>query len=166
MPQLSFHPHAHSYDPVLVILSIACTAVGWQPDAVGFADGLLGFAIIAVFGTALALLFSAANVFFRDFSNVVQTLTNFVRFSVPMIYPFTLVPASASVPSAMTPTAVPTAASSATLSAPGLLSASTSALSLRLVTLTAMAWVSLSAPSLTCTTTSYTLLAPASPGAS
>jgi ABC-2 type transport system permease protein len=78
--------------PQLVILSIACTAVGWQPDAVGFAAGLLGFAIIAVFGTALALLFSAANVFFRDFSNVVQTLTNFVRFSVPMIYPFTLVP--------------------------------------------------------------------------
>ena len=44
-----------------------------------------------VLGTALALLFSAANVFFRDFSSVVNILTNFVRFGVPMIYPYTLV---------------------------------------------------------------------------
>ena len=44
-----------------------------------------------VLGTALALLFSAANVFFRDFASVVHILTNFVRFGVPMIYPYTLV---------------------------------------------------------------------------
>jgi ABC-2 type transport system permease protein len=50
--------------------------------------GLLGFAIIAIFGTALALLFSAANVFFRDFQNIVSTLTIFVTWSVPMIYPY------------------------------------------------------------------------------
>ena len=42
-------------------------------------------------GTALALLFSAANVFFRDFSSAVSILTNFVRFGVPMIYPYSLV---------------------------------------------------------------------------
>jgi ABC-2 type transport system permease protein len=52
---------------------------------------LLGFSIVMVLGTALALLFSVANVYFRDFSNVVQTLTQFVTFSVPMIYPFSLV---------------------------------------------------------------------------
>lgn len=77
--------------PGLVILTVACLAVGWTPDAVGIAAGLLGFAIVAVLGTALALLFSAANVFFRDVSNVVGTLTIFVTFSAPMIYPYRMV---------------------------------------------------------------------------
>ena len=77
--------------PGLVILTVACVAVGWTPDPVGLAAGLLVFAICAVLGTALALLFSAANVFFRDFANVVNTLTIFVTFSVPMIYPYSMV---------------------------------------------------------------------------
>jgi len=77
--------------PGLVILTVACVAVGWTPDPVGLLAGLLGFAICAVLGTALALLFSAANVFFRDFANVVNTLTIFVTFSVPMIYPYSMV---------------------------------------------------------------------------
>jgi ABC-2 type transport system permease protein len=77
--------------PGLVILTVACVAVGWTPDPVGLVAGLLGFAICAVLGTALALLFSAANVFFRDFANVVNTLTIFVTFSVPMIYPYSMV---------------------------------------------------------------------------
>ena len=55
------------------------------------AAALLGFTLVTVLGTALALMFSVANVFFRDFSNVVQTLTQFVTFSVPMIYPYSLV---------------------------------------------------------------------------
>jgi ABC-2 type transport system permease protein len=55
------------------------------------AAAVLGFLLIAVLGTALALVFSAANVFFRDFSNVVQTLTQFTTFSVPMIYPYSAV---------------------------------------------------------------------------
>lgn len=77
--------------PGLVILVTACVAVGWTPDAVGLAAGLLGFAIVAVWGTALALVFSAANVFFRDFGNIVGTLTTFVTFSAPMIYPYSFV---------------------------------------------------------------------------
>jgi ABC-2 type transport system permease protein len=44
--------------------------------------------IIGTFGMSLALLFSAANVFFRDFQNVVSTLTQFIHYAVPMIYPF------------------------------------------------------------------------------
>jgi ABC-2 type transport system permease protein len=52
---------------------------------------LLSLAIIITLGTAMALLFSAANVFFRDVSNVAQIMTNFVRFGVPMIYPYSLV---------------------------------------------------------------------------
>lgn len=90
-PVASMIVSAYHTVPQIVILTVACVWVGWDPDSIGFLAGVLGFLIIAVFGTALALLFSAANVFFRDFSNVVQTLTNFIRFSVPMIYPFTLV---------------------------------------------------------------------------
>jgi len=77
--------------PQLVILTTACLVVGWTPDPAGIVAGFLGFAVIALFGTALALLFSAANVFFRDFANVVSTLTIFVTWSVPMIYPYSIV---------------------------------------------------------------------------
>ena len=64
--------------------------LGWAPDPMGVVAGLLGFGIIIVLGLALALVFSVANVFFRDFGKVAQTLTQFVTFSVPMIYPFSL----------------------------------------------------------------------------
>jgi ABC-2 type transport system permease protein len=90
-PVASMIVSAYHTIPQMVILTVAAMVVGWQPDAVGFAAGLLGLALITVLGTALALLFSAANVFFRDFSNVVQTLTAFIHFGVPMLYPFTKV---------------------------------------------------------------------------
>jgi len=77
--------------PQLVILSVACLAYGWVPDAVGIASLLLAFLIAMLLGTAGALLFSAANVFFRDFGNVVSIMQMFIRFSVPMIYPYSLV---------------------------------------------------------------------------
>ncbi|WP_104108024.1 ABC transporter permease [Nocardioides sp. 616] len=77
--------------PMLVILLVACVFAGWRPDPVGLLAGLLGFGIVLVLGLALALIFSVANVFFRDFSKVVQTLNQFVTFSVPMMYPFTMV---------------------------------------------------------------------------
>ncbi len=90
-PVASMIVSAYHTIPQMVILTVAAVVIGWQPDAVGFAAGLLGLALITVLGTALALLFSAANVFFRDFSNVVQTLTAFIHFGVPMLYPFTKV---------------------------------------------------------------------------
>lgn len=77
--------------PQLIILLGACLLSGWTPDLVGAASAVLALGIIMVLGTALALLFSTANVFFRDFSSVVSIMTNFVRFGVPMIYPYTLV---------------------------------------------------------------------------
>jgi len=92
-PVASMIVSAYHTIPGMVILLGASMIVGWQPDPVGLAAGLLGFLIFTVLGTALALLFSAANVFARDFSNVVQTLNQFVQFSVPMIYPYSLVDA-------------------------------------------------------------------------
>jgi ABC-2 type transport system permease protein len=77
--------------PQIFVLVIVCLFLGWSPDPVGLAAGGLALVIIMVIGTALALLFSAANVFFRDFSQFVNILTNLVRFGVPMIYPYTLV---------------------------------------------------------------------------
>jgi ABC-2 type transport system permease protein len=77
--------------PQLVILLIACLAYGWMPDPAGMLAVVLALLIIMILGTALALLFSAANVFFRDWASVVHILTNFVRFGVPMIYPYSMV---------------------------------------------------------------------------
>ncbi|WP_432476993.1 ABC transporter permease [Nocardioides sp. GXQ0305] len=77
--------------PMLVITVLVSAVLGWTPDPVGVAAALLGLALVAVLGLALGLLFSVANVFFRDFSKVTQTLTQFTTFSVPMIYPYSLV---------------------------------------------------------------------------
>ncbi len=77
--------------PQVVILLIATFLAGWRPDAWGLFHGVLGLLIVVALGTAFALLFSAANVFLRDVSNAVNVLSNFVRFGVPMMYPYTLV---------------------------------------------------------------------------
>lgn len=90
-PVASMLVSAYHVVPGMTLLTGFCVALGWRPDPVGVAAAVLGFLLIAVLGTALALVFSAANVFFRDFSNVVQTLTQFTTFSVPMIYPYSMV---------------------------------------------------------------------------
>ena len=77
--------------PMLVITVIASVALGWTPEAAGIGAALLAMTLVGVMGLALSLLFSVANVFFRDFSKVTQTLTQFTTFSVPMIYPYSLV---------------------------------------------------------------------------
>ena len=79
--------------PGMVILTVAGYLIGWRPDPAGLLAGAMGFLIVSLLGTALALLFSAANVFFRDFGNIVSTLTLFVHFTVPMVYPYALVQA-------------------------------------------------------------------------
>jgi len=77
--------------PMVVILVIPCIVLGWIPDPVGAAAILLSFSLSAALGLALGLLFSVGNVFMRDIGKVAQTLTMFVTFSVPMMYPYTLV---------------------------------------------------------------------------
>lgn len=77
--------------PQVVILLIATVAAGWRPDAVGLVYGVAAIVISMALGTALALVFSAANVFLRDTSNAVNVLSNFVRFGSPMMYPYSLV---------------------------------------------------------------------------
>lgn len=77
--------------PASLILLIACFGTGWTPDLGTLFGVLLGLGIIMVLGTALALLFSVANVFWRDFGSAVHILTNFVRFGVPMIYSYEMI---------------------------------------------------------------------------
>jgi ABC-2 type transport system permease protein len=77
--------------PQVVILLIATWLSGWSPDPMGLFLGVIGLLISMVLGTALALMFSAANVFLRDISNAVNVLSNFVRFGSPMMYPYLLV---------------------------------------------------------------------------
>lgn len=77
--------------PQVIILTAACLMLGWTPDPVGLLAMGLAVLMIMVLGTAAALMFSAANVFFRDFGNIVNVLQLFVRFGVPMIYPFSIV---------------------------------------------------------------------------
>ncbi|UMG93193.1 ABC transporter permease [Nocardioides sp. TF02-7] len=77
--------------PQLIILTIACLFYGWVPDPIGMLSLLIAILIAMAFGTAAALMFSVANVYFRDFGNIVNITQMFVRFSVPMIYPFSMV---------------------------------------------------------------------------
>ena len=77
--------------PQLVILVIAALFYGWAPDLYGVAAMALALAIIMILGTGLALLFSAANVFFRDVGSAVNIVSNLVRFGVPMIYSYEMV---------------------------------------------------------------------------
>lgn len=77
--------------PQIIILLIFCVGAGWDPEPMGLLAALMALGISMTLGLALALMFSVANVFFRDFGSAVAIMTNFVRFSVPMIYPFTLV---------------------------------------------------------------------------
>ncbi len=77
--------------PQMVILIVAVTFMGWVPSFGALLAVVIALTIIMILGTALALLFAAANVLFRDFASFVNILTNFVRFGVPMIYSYTMV---------------------------------------------------------------------------
>jgi ABC-2 type transport system permease protein len=94
-PTSSVIVSAYHTIPQIVILLVAVLAIGWSPSWVQVGGGFLGMAILALFGTGLALAFSAANVFFRDFGQFVTMVTMFTHWMVPMIYPFTRVTESA-----------------------------------------------------------------------
>ena len=74
--------------PQMLVLVLACLVSGWSVSLTSVAALLLGLAILTSFAGALALFFSALNVFYRDFQNIVGTILQFMHFMVPMIYPF------------------------------------------------------------------------------
>jgi ABC-2 type transport system permease protein len=77
--------------PEFVILAIALVYTGWSPDLTAVAAGVLGYAVIIVFSLALGLMLSVSQVFLRDTSQMVNVINNFIRFGVPMMYPYSLV---------------------------------------------------------------------------
>ena len=90
-PIASMMVAAYHTGPQILILAISCAVVGWHFSFVGIAAGLLGLAILITFSMALALTFSALNVFFKDFQNIVQTVTQFLHFMVPMMYAYSMI---------------------------------------------------------------------------
>lgn len=81
--------------PQIGILAIACTIIGFTFEWTGLLAGLLGYGMLAVWGIAFALLFSALNVMVRDLQNLVGTITSFMHFMVPMIYSYNRIADSA-----------------------------------------------------------------------
>ena len=77
--------------PQLLVLVLCCLIAGWHLTWTAVAAGVLGLLILITFSMALALFFSAVNVFARDFQNIVQTIMQFMHFLVPMMYPFSRV---------------------------------------------------------------------------
>jgi ABC-2 type transport system permease protein len=77
--------------PEFVILAVALFFVGWSPDLTAVAAGVLGYTVIITFSLALALMLSIAQVFLRDTGQAVMVVNNFIRFGVPMMYPYSLV---------------------------------------------------------------------------
>jgi ABC-2 type transport system permease protein len=77
--------------PQILLLVVACLFTGWHLTWTALGAGLLGVCILVTFSMAMALVFSALNVFFRDFQNIVGTVMQFMHFLVPMLYPFTMI---------------------------------------------------------------------------
>jgi ABC-2 type transport system permease protein len=90
-PVASMMVSLYHIGPQLIVLVIICLFTGWTPDPVSLLGFVLALGIICLLGTGLALMFSVANVFMRDVGSVVSILSNFVRFGVPMIYPYSMV---------------------------------------------------------------------------
>jgi ABC-2 type transport system permease protein len=77
--------------PFLVVLILAALATGWHPTWHVLPSMVLGLMLVTAFAAAMGLLFSAFNVYFRDFSKVVEVVTMLTMWSVPMIYAYEMV---------------------------------------------------------------------------
>jgi ABC-2 type transport system permease protein len=78
--------------PQLVILIGACLATGsFEPDPMGMLAAAMALGIVILLGAGMGLMFAAINVMYRDWTRVVQIFTQVLPFSVPMMYPYTLV---------------------------------------------------------------------------
>jgi ABC-2 type transport system permease protein len=82
--------------PALLVLLVGATVAGWSPSWLALGSAVLALAIVIVLALAFGLIFSAVNVFFRDFGQVVDILVIVIPWSTPMIYRWTAVRRSAS----------------------------------------------------------------------
>jgi len=77
--------------PALVVLFTVAVFTGWHITWHFVPSMVLAFMVVATWGFGLGLLFSAFNVYYRDFTKVVQTITTLLPWSCPMIYAFEMV---------------------------------------------------------------------------
>ena len=77
--------------PALVVLFTVAVFTGWHMTFHFFPSLILAFSIVGTWGFAVGLLFSAFNVYYRDFGRVVQTITTLIPWSCPMIYAYEMV---------------------------------------------------------------------------
>jgi ABC-type polysaccharide/polyol phosphate export permease len=77
--------------PGLVVLFCVAVLTGWHITWDFVPALVLAFLIVVTWGFGLGLLFSAFNVYYRDFTRVVQTITTLLPWSCPMIYAFEMV---------------------------------------------------------------------------
>lgn len=78
----------YQVSPAIGILVVFDVASGWHPTVSTFFGFGLALLIVMMLGTACALVFAVANVYFRDFGNIVGIFNHFVRFGVPMVYAY------------------------------------------------------------------------------
>ena len=77
--------------PQIVVMLLACFAVGWHPSALAFGSILAGMLIVMLLSYGLGLIFGVANVFFRDSENIVDMLLMVATWFSPVLYSWTMV---------------------------------------------------------------------------
>ncbi|MWB99241.1 ABC transporter permease [Agromyces seonyuensis] len=75
----------------LVILIAATIVLGAFPWHAGLLYAFPSLALVLVYGTALALILSAANVYLRDIQYLVEVLTMLLMWASPIVYSWTMV---------------------------------------------------------------------------
>ena len=77
--------------PQIVVMLLACFAVGWHPSLLAFESILAGMLIVMLLSYGLGLIFGVANVFFRDSENIVDMLLMVATWFSPVLYSWTMV---------------------------------------------------------------------------
>lgn len=77
--------------PQIVVMLLACFAVGWHPSLLAFESILAGMLIVMLLSYGLGLIFGVANVFFRDSENIVDMLLMVANWFSPVLYSWTMV---------------------------------------------------------------------------
>lgn len=79
------------FAPQLVVLVVACLIVGWVPGLMQVAAIGAGFLIVSLFSLGMGLIFTTANVFFRDAENIVDLIAMVATWASPVLYMWTMV---------------------------------------------------------------------------
>jgi len=77
--------------PMYVIIFLGCLLTGWHPDLGALLAGVMALAVVLAWGLGVALLLSALTVFFRDMANIIDVVQTVITWTVPMIYPFSII---------------------------------------------------------------------------